>query len=158
MQYKMKSAIGNLYLVASEKGLRGIHWKKQDSPFIKDLDSKKVETLILKKAVKEIEEFLEGKRKKFSLNLDIIGTEFQKKVWKTLQTIPYGKTWSYKELAVKVGNSNASRAVGTANGKNPLSLIIPCHRVISSDGGLGGYAGGLKIKTKLLDIERRVLR
>ncbi len=82
------------------------------------------------------------------------GTEFQKKVWNELAKIPFGKTFSYGEIAGKIRNQKAVRAVGTANGRNPLAIIVPCHRVIAADGGLGGFAGGLEIKRKLLELER----
>lgn len=152
-QHKMTSKIGPLYLVASDKGLQGIFWKPQ-LKFLQDISENK----FIKKAVIEIEEYLDGSRKNFTTTLDIQGTEFQKRVWLELTRIPFGETRSYKEIAIKLNDSNASRAVGTANGKNPLSLIIPCHRVISSDGSLGGYAGGLDIKTKLLALERVTLK
>lgn len=109
---------------------------------------------MLDKVVMQINEYLSGTRKKFDLILELEGTEFQKRVWTELQRIPYVKTCSYKDLAKKLNDQNASRAVGAANGKNPISLIVPCHRVISSDGTLGGYAGGLEIKHKLLSLEK----
>ncbi len=154
IQFKMKSSIGPLYLVANEKGLEGIFWKKQETVMIKVLASGVPAAQILIQAKLEIEEYLGGKRKKFSVRLSPKGTEFQKRVWAELAKIPYGSTCSYKEIAEKINQAKACRAVGTANGKNPLSLIVPCHRVIASDGTLGGYAGGLKIKTKLLKLEK----
>ena len=93
-------------------------------------------------------------RKIFTLPLAPVGTEFQQHVWKILQTIPYGETWSYKQVAVAIGNPKASRAVGMANNKNPLAIFIPCHRVIGSNGKLVGYAGGLNIKEHLLALEQ----
>lgn len=104
---------------------------------------------------KEIMEYLNGKRKSFDIKYEINGTEFQKKVWKELTNIPYGETRSYKEIAVAVGNPKASRAVGMANNKNPISIIVPCHRVIGSDGKLVGYAGGLDMKRALLNLEKK---
>lgn len=154
IQFKMKSDIGPLFLVANEKGLEGIFWKKQTALMVKTLSSKDPATKILIQAKLEIEEYLEGKRMKFSVSLNPKGTEFQKRVWAQLAKIPYGSTCSYKEIAEKINQAKACRAVGTANGKNPLSLIVPCHRVIASDGTLGGYAGGLKIKAKLLKLEK----
>lgn len=150
VQWKMDSIIGPLYLVASEIGLQGIFWKPRQIEYSSHP--------IINVAIKEIEEFLQGKRVEFSVPLDIQGTQFQKRVWKELSKIPYGETRSYKDIAVKIQDKNASRAVGTANGKNPLSLILPCHRVISSDGSLGGYAGGLDIKIKLLELEKTTLK
>ncbi|MFA9398797.1 MAG: methylated-DNA--[protein]-cysteine S-methyltransferase [Clostridiaceae bacterium] len=113
------------------------------------------ETSLLKKANQELQEYFQGKRKSFSLPIKATGTEFQQKVWKELQNITYGKTSSYKEIAERIGNEKASRAVGMANNKNPIPIIIPCHRVIGTNGKLVGYAGGLDIKEKLLEIENR---
>ncbi len=101
----------------------------------------------------QLKEYFAGTKKKFDVPLDVIGTEFQKKVWQELQKIPYGKTISYKTLSEKLGDVKAIRAVGTANGKNPIAIIIPCHRVIGADGKLIGYASGLDIKEKLLHLE-----
>jgi methylated-DNA-[protein]-cysteine S-methyltransferase len=101
----------------------------------------------------QLKEYFDGKRKKFDIPLDIKGTDFQKRVWNELQKIPYGKTISYKKLSEKLGDVKAIRAVGKANGQNPIPIIIPCHRVIGADGELTGYAGGLEVKEKLLEIE-----
>ncbi len=101
----------------------------------------------------QLREFFAGTRKKFDVPLDIEGTDFQKKVWEELQKIPFGKTISYKTLSENLGDVKAIRAVGKANGQNPIAIIIPCHRVIGSDGSLTGYAGGLAIKEKLLHLE-----
>lgn len=151
-QWKFDSSLGPLYLVASKKGLQGIFWKKQKAPFLRSLDHSK----ILDLATKELTEYFAGKKIKFTIPLDFQGTEFQKKVWNQLRKIPYGKTCSYKDIAQKINNKKAFRAVGTANGKNPLCIIIPCHRVIASDGGLGGYNGGLHLKIKLLNLETKI--
>jgi methylated-DNA-[protein]-cysteine S-methyltransferase len=168
LQMKMNSKIGPLYLVASAKGLQGVFWKQRPVDFYSGhSDSSKKDGMRknslavnnleavkhLQRAEKQIEEYLSGQRKSFDLVLDIQGTDFQKRVWQELSKIPYGTTYSYKQLAIKVENQKACRAVGTANGRNPLSLIVPCHRVIASDGTLGGYAGGLPIKEKLLRLE-----
>ena len=112
-----------------------------------------IETPLIKKAYEELCEYLEGKRKEFDLPLELNGTEFQKKVWNALREIPYGKTCSYKEIAEKIGNPKACRAVGLANNRNPISIIVPCHRVIGANGKLVGYGGGLNIKEKLLELE-----
>ncbi len=112
-------------------------------------------TPVLKEAAKQLAAYFKGKLTEFDLPLLQRGTKFQMKVWDTILTIPYGSTWSYKQLAKAVGNPNASRAVGTANGCNEIWIIVPCHRVIASGGGLGGYGGGLDVKQKLLDIEKR---
>lgn len=112
------------------------------------------ENEILIEAKKQLSEYFQGKRSDFDLTMEAQGTEFQKKVWARLSQIPFGETRSYKDIAIELKDKNACRAVGTANGKNPLSIFVPCHRVISSDGSLGGYAGGLEIKTKLLRLEQ----
>ena len=106
-------------------------------------------------AVRQLREYFEGKRSGFDLPLAPEGTAFQRTVWRALQDIPYGATISYGELARRVGNPKASRAVGSANGANPLPIVIPCHRVIAGDGSLGGFGGGLPVKQALLDLERR---
>lgn len=110
---------------------------------------------VLKEAAKQLDAYFKGKLTEFDIPLLQRGTKFQMNVWDTISTIPYGSTWSYKQLARAVGNPNASRAVGTANGCNEIWIIVPCHRVIASGGGLGGYGGGLHVKQALLDIEKR---
>ena len=110
---------------------------------------------ILQEAEKQLMEYFEGKRKAFDLPLHHEGTEFQEKVWNALKTIPYGETRSYKDIAIQIGNDNASIAVGMANSRNPLSIFIPCHRVIGKDGNLVGYAGGMEVKEKLLELEKK---
>ncbi len=106
-----------------------------------------------KEILSQLDDYFAGKRKTFSLNLHPIGTEFQKKVWSELEKIPYGETINYGELAKRIGNPKASRAVGAANGKNPIPIVIPCHRVIGKNGSLTGFGGGLDIKKQLLDLE-----
>lgn len=101
----------------------------------------------------ELKEYFTGERKKFSVPLDVLGTEFQRKVWNELLRIPYGKLKTYKEIAVKLGNEHAYRAIGRVNSTNPAPIIIPCHRVIASNGELGGYMGGISLKEKLLELE-----
>lgn len=118
-------------------------------------DSNLFESDLIKKAYSQLEAYFKGQLKDFSLPLNPHGTEFMKKVWKQLLNIPYGQTASYKDIATLVGNPKASRAVGMANNKNPIGIIIPCHRVIGANGKLVGYAGGLNIKQKLLDLENK---
>ena len=113
------------------------------------------ETPLLTEAAKQLLEYFSGNRTSFDLPLAPSGTEFQQKVWQALQTIPYGETWSYKKVAEAIGNPKASRAVGMANNKNPIAIMIPCHRVIGANGKLVGYAGGLDIKSTLLELETR---
>lgn len=115
------------------------------------------DTKLLLETQKQLKEYFEGKRTKFEIPLNPKGTEFMKKVWKELIKIPYGEVRTYKEIAEKVGNSKASRAVGMANNKNPIPIIIPCHRVIGSNNKLVGYALGLDMKKYLLDLERKVV-
>ena len=112
------------------------------------------ETDYIRKTYLQLIEYLSGKRKNFDVEIDMIGTEFQKKVWKELLNIPYGETRSYKDIATAIGNKKACRAVGNANNKNPIAIIVTCHRVVGSNGGMTGYAGGIDIKEKLLKIEK----
>lgn len=154
-QRKISSKVGDLYLVASTDVVFGVFWKEQK---IAAEVAQSPQSRLLDQVEQQIEEYLNGERKQFDLPLELEGTEFQKRVWQELTRIPYGKTCSYKELAKKLNDENASRAVGTANGKNPISLIVPCHRVITSSGELGGYAGGLPAKEKLLSLEKQVSR
>jgi methylated-DNA-[protein]-cysteine S-methyltransferase len=111
------------------------------------------ETPLIKEASKQLGEYLNKERKNFDLPLILHGTDFQNKVWKALQNIPYGQTRTYGEIAAIAGNSKASRAVGNTNNRNQIHIVIPCHRVLGSDGSLTGYAAGLKIKQKLLELE-----
>lgn len=111
------------------------------------------ETNLIREAASQLREYFDNKRREFSIRLNPKGTEFQKKVWKALLQIPYGETRSYKEIAKIIGNEKASRAVGMANHNNPIMCIIPCHRVIGSNGKLIGYAGGIEVKEKLLALE-----
>jgi methylated-DNA-[protein]-cysteine S-methyltransferase len=115
---------------------------------------RKAETPLIQKAAAQIKEYFEGKRRQFKLPLVMHGTEFQLAVWRALQDIPYGETRSYKEIAVSIGRPRAVRAVGMANNRNPISIIVPCHRVIGHDGKLVGYGGGLPLKQYLLELER----
>ena len=154
-QVRMLSKIGPLYLVASKKGLRGVLWKKGDAPLVRSLKGTSPEIKILSRAARELKEYFEGKRAKFNLPLDMSGTTFQKRVWGELRKIPYGRTLSYKEVARRIKNPKAVRAVGTANGQNPLCIVVPCHRVIAADGTLGGYSAGLSIKNRLLALEKK---
>ena len=115
------------------------------------------ETDFIKNIKSELDEYFSGKRKIFDIKVNPKGTVFQKKVWKELQKIPYNMTKSYSEIAEKIGNKNAQRAVGNACNKNPVMIIIPCHRVVSKNKGMGGFAYGEKVKQKLLEIERNLI-
>ena len=112
------------------------------------------ETTLIKETAKQLNEYFSGKRRSFDLPLCLSGTPFQKSVWTALQTIPYGETRSYGQIAMQIGNPKAARAVGMANNRNPVSVIVPCHRVIGADGSLTGYGGGLHIKRCLLELEQ----
>jgi methylated-DNA-[protein]-cysteine S-methyltransferase len=112
------------------------------------------ETPLLAEAFRQLEAYLAGELTAFSLPLAPAGTPFQRSVWKVLETIPYGEAWSYKEVATRVGNPKATRAVGMANNRNPIAIVIPCHRVIGADGSLVGYGGGLERKVRLLALEK----
>jgi methylated-DNA-[protein]-cysteine S-methyltransferase len=152
-QYEMKSGAGSIWLIASDRGLSGLYWERQAQPMAEGLRSDVPAHAILKDAVRQIGEYLSGARREFDLPLDICGTPFQESVWKALRGIPFGTTISYKELAERIENPKAVRAVGSANGRNPVCIVIPCHRVIAADGTLGGYAGGLPNKRRLLAVE-----
>lgn len=117
-------------------------------------DHELIQTELIKEAAKQLTEYLEGKRKDFTVKLSPQGTEFQRKVWEALQAIPYGETRSYKQIAQAVGNEKASRAVGMANHNNPIICMIPCHRVIGANGSMVGYAVGISVKEELLNMEK----
>lgn len=112
---------------------------------------------LIKEAFLQLDEYLNGRRREFTLPLEPAGTEFMRRVWEELRRIPFGKTVSYKDIARAVGNEKACRAAGMANNRNPIALFIPCHRVIGANGALVGYAGGLEMKRRLLDLEKTVL-
>ena len=150
----MKSPVGELKLVACDKGLAAVLWENDNPKRVRlsQLEENKNHPVLLE-AERQLSDYFAGKLKKFSLKLDFEGTEFQKLVWKSLLTIPFGETRSYGQIARQIGRPKAVRAVGSANSKNPISVIAPCHRVIGSDGKLTGFAGGLEIKARLLQIE-----
>ena len=150
------SPVGALLLVADAGGLREINFSKNGKrPAVDDAWLEDVK--FLREPVRQLQEYFAGKREDFDLVLAPQGTPFQQTVWKQLCRIPYGETISYGELARCMGNPNGSRAVGLANGSNPIPIIIPWHRVIGSNGKLTGYGGGLPIKEKLLALEQRQL-
>lgn len=150
----MISPVGELTLVASERGLAAILWEN-DNPQRVPLGplAEDPQHPVLLEAERQLTDYFAGKRKSFSLKLDFAGTEFQKRVWEALLTIPFGETRSYAQIAQQIGNPKAVRAVGAANGKNPISIVAPCHRVIGSSGKLTGFAGGLEAKALLLSLE-----
>lgn len=151
--YCYHSPIGPLRLVGSDEGLTHILLPGQTVPE----DALDGETPLLRRAALELKEYFSGRRKSFTVNLCPSGTPFQMAVWAALQTIPYGQTVSYKDIAAQIGKPAAVRAVGGANGKNPIPILIPCHRVVAADGSLGGYALGPEIKRTLLALEGALL-
>ena len=146
------SPVGRLLLVGDHDGLRGLHFQDGKHPMKIDKTWKENRSPF-KDVIKQLEQYFSGRLKKFSVPLALEGSKFQRSVWRALTTIPYGATVSYGAIAKKIGNSHASRAVGAANGQNPVSIIVPCHRVIGSNGQLVGYGGGLSIKETLIDLE-----
>jgi methylated-DNA-[protein]-cysteine S-methyltransferase len=153
---RIDSPLGPLLLAADEAGLRHIEFLSSKRAHPPDPDWQE-DARPLKDVIRQLRAYFAGKLETFDLPLAPEGTEFQQKVWRRLLDIPYGETMSYGELARRIGNPNACRAVGLANGSNPIPIIIPCHRVIGSNGKLTGYGGGLPIKEKLLALERRQL-
>lgn len=153
----LESPIGTLLLAGDGAGLQQILFSTEGRPARPEPEWEENPSA-LADAVRQFKAYFAGELENFDLSLAPQGTPFQQRVWSELQKIPYGETISYGELARRIGNPKASRAVGLANGSNPLSIVIPCHRVIGSNGKLTGYGGGLPIKEKLLALERRQLR
>jgi methylated-DNA-[protein]-cysteine S-methyltransferase len=151
---KIDSPVGTLKLVATDAGLAAILWPNDDPARVQlgepvESDSHPV----LLETERQLHEYFDGRRKVFDLKLDFSGTDFQRQVWGALLTIPYGETRSYAQIARQIGRPDAVRAVGAANGRNPISIVTPCHRVIGSSGKLTGFAGGLETKAFLLALE-----
>ncbi|MFC4075861.1 methylated-DNA--[protein]-cysteine S-methyltransferase [Salinithrix halophila] len=159
---EMESPIGPILLALTNKGLCRLDFIKGEQAYITmklwakewigPVRSERNDTA-LAPYVRQLQEYFEGKRRRFDISVDLYGTSFQKLVWQQLQAIPYGELRSYKDVATAMGAPKAVRAVGGANNKNPVSIIVPCHRVIGSNGSLVGYGGGLAIKEYLLDLE-----
>ena len=149
----VQTPIGKLQLVASDKGLVGVFYKEH----YREMNDEMVESdsnQFLIKAEKQLAEYFAGKRKEFDVKLDMQGTVFQINAWRELQKIHYGETISYGEQAKRVGDAKKARAVGTANGRNPFLIIVPCHRVVGAGGAMGGFSsGGIPTKKKLLALE-----
>lgn len=155
---RLDSPVGELTLFASQAGLHAVLWdvdvEADDSNprgFVQDARHP-----ILEATRGQLSEYFAGSRTRFELPLAPRGTDFQRRIWSLLCEIPYGETWSYGELATRSGDRNRSRAVGLANGKNPIPIIVPCHRVIGASGALTGFGGGLQRKAFLLELEQRV--
>ena len=141
--------------MASAQGLRAILWPNDDPRRVPGVaDAKKGSNSVIESTIRQLDEYFAGTRHEFDVPLDAVGTEFQHSVWQVLRSIPYGETMSYGEQATVLGDPNKARAVGTANGRNPISIVVPCHRVIGSGGTLVGFAGGLDKKQILLSLEQ----
>src|SRR5262252_11035412 len=150
----MNSPVGRLKLVATGEALNAILWEHDRPRRVRlDIDAEDNHDAVLIEAERQLGEYFAGQRKAFALKLDPAGTPFQRSVWQALMTIPFGQTRSYRQIARQIGNPNATRAVGAANGRNPLSIVAPCHRVVGSNGDLTGFAGGLETKAFLLALE-----
>ncbi len=148
---RLESPIGLLQVVCSHTALTAIHFSdhlQADRPGNSEL---------LREVVRQLQQYFSGERRLFDLPLEAQGTPFQQKVWQALQTVPYGTTASYKDIAVAIGNPKAVRAVGLANARNPIPIVVPCHRIIGSNGRLTGYAGGLWRKEYLLKLESKFI-
>ncbi|WP_434698831.1 methylated-DNA--[protein]-cysteine S-methyltransferase [Pseudomonas sp. D1-1] len=150
----IQSPVGELILVARGTKLAAILWENERlnrvrlGPLEQDSDHP-----TLKETERQLLEYFSGQRRRFELELDFVGTDFQVRVWQALLTIPFGETRSYRDIAIQIGQPTATRAVGAANGRNPISIIAPCHRVIGTSGSLTGFAGGLAAKQFLLSLE-----
>jgi O-6-methylguanine DNA methyltransferase len=165
--FTLESPVGPLFLAASERGLVALEFDRRlpgqqtIRPNPRDLRNENnhrnarfaESPSAMKPYARELEEYFAGLRKRFTFPLDLRGTDFQKACWHALLEIPYGETRSYADIARAIGRSNAFRAVGMANNRNPIAIVVPCHRVIASDGTLCGYGGGLDVKRKLLQLE-----
>jgi len=152
-----ESPVGPLLLAGSKAGLLLVSFASGDRPRNVDPEWRPDATAFVE-VVQQLQSYFAGERKNFDLALILEGTDFQKRVWTALRKIPYGETISYKELAEMIGSPKAVRAVGAANGANPIPIIIPCHRVIGNDGSLTGFGGGLPLKKQLLELESHQLK
>lgn len=148
---KTQCPFGAVHIYADDQHLKAVLFKPWEKVPVENLLNKS--NAIIEQTQGQLDEYFKGQRAEFDLPIKANGTDFQQTVWQTLCKIPYGETWNYGQLATAIGNKNASRAVGAANGKNPISIIVPCHRVIGANGTLTGYAGGLAIKEWLLKHE-----
>ncbi len=154
---QMDSPIGTLSVAEDGAGICDVYLGALEGLSSTESDVREQETPLLAEARRQLTEYFAGTRREFSLPLSLHGTEFQIKDWKALQEIPYGETCSYKQIAERIGSPKAFRAVGMANNKNRIAIIIPCHRVIGADGSLVGYGGGIDKKIWLLELEKRML-
>lgn len=150
------SPVGPLALVSDGEHLTGVFFQghRHAPAYLGDEVALDQAPPVLREAATQLEEYFRGERQDFDLPVAATGTEFQQRVWALLRTIPYGRTWSYGRLAAALGQPGASRAVGLANGRNPVSIVVPCHRVVGSTGSITGYGGGVARKQQLLDLEQ----
>jgi methylated-DNA-[protein]-cysteine S-methyltransferase len=147
-QMSISSPVGRLALVASESGLRAVRWEPVGR-------TRRLRSAVLRRAAVQLDEYFAGSRRVFDLPLDLCGTPFQVRAWNALADVPYGTTVTYGEQALRLGVPRAARAIGATNGSNPVPIVLPCHRVVGTDGALTGYGGGLDVKRWLLTHERR---
>jgi methylated-DNA-[protein]-cysteine S-methyltransferase len=153
---RVDSPVGRLTLAATDTGLAAILWENDRPQRVRlNLVAEDRGHPVLVECERQLAEYFAGRRTEFALTLDLSGTPFQRKVWQALMTIPFGETRSYAQIAEQIGNPRAVRAVGAANGRNPVSIVAPCHRVVGSTGALTGFAGGLEVKARLLALEAR---
>ncbi|MFR1640363.1 MAG: methylated-DNA--[protein]-cysteine S-methyltransferase [Eggerthellaceae bacterium] len=149
--YPYRTPLGRLTVASDGQAITAIAFGERELP------GERRATELTNRAANQLQEYLAGKRRDFDLPLACAGTDFQKRVWDALCEIPYGQTRSYSEIAAAIGSPKACRAVGGANNRNPIPIVVPCHRVIGANGSLVGYAGGEKVKAFLLDLERRAI-
>ena len=151
--------LGKVFVASTERGVCAVDFLKTEKAFLGELKGRFAGMIVKddrknRNVINQLGKYLKGELRRFDCNLDFEGTPFQKKVWSALTKIPYGQTRSYQDIAKSIGHRKAFRAVGNANGRNSIPLIIPCHRVIESNGGLGGFGHGIKVKKRLLDLEK----
>lgn len=154
---RFSTPVGRMMLIASSQGLHAVMWDRESET---DLEREVLARMLpgrsfplIVQAKRQLRDYFAGQRKSFDIPIKLYGTEFQKRAWRELMRIPYGRTISYGEQARRLGATNKARAVGSANGKNPISIIVPCHRVVARNGAIGGYGGGLPAKSLLLRLE-----
>lgn len=158
LHLRTDSPVGILRLTTDGEHLTGVYFSehRHAPPDLGEEVDADAAPPVLREAVRQLREYFAGTRTDFDLPLSATGSDFQQRVWGALERIPYGTTWSYRRLADEVGSPGAARAVGAANGRNPLSIVVPCHRVVGATGAITGYGGGVERKQVLLDLERRV--
>jgi len=153
----IESPVGRLTLAATRDGLAAVLWERDRADRVRlNIEAEDRSHPVLAEAGRQLGEYFAGRRRTFAIALDVEGTAFQREVWQALLTIPFGETRSYAQIAAQIGRPSAVRAVGAANGRNPVSIIAPCHRVLGSTGQLTGFAGGLAVKARLLALEGAV--